>query len=60
VQGDAAELALQLTLIWLVEAATLVTGPGTLGTALQVLLLVTVSTAALLVTEPAAFESTTL
>jgi hypothetical protein len=60
VQDDGAELALQLRLIWLVEVAVLVTEPGTLGTALQLLLLVTVRSAGLLVTVPAAFETTTV
>jgi hypothetical protein len=59
VQDGPAELALQLTLIWLEDVADAVTAPGMLGTALQPALLLTVTTALALFTDPAVFPTTT-
>jgi hypothetical protein len=48
-----------LTLIWLDDVADAVTEPGMLGTALQPVPLLTVTTALMLFTEPAVFPTTT-
>ena len=50
VTAQEAVLAAQVRLIWLEEVAVAAMEPGTVGTALQ--MFVTVSTAALLVTDP--------
>ena len=58
---EPAELALQLTLIWLDEFAVATSAPGILGAALQPVLppALTVRVAGGLVTEPTAFVTTT-
>lgn len=61
VQEEPAELALQLTLIWLDECAVAASAPGALGAAVQPVLppALTVSIAIGLVVEPPAFVTTT-